>query len=83
VWVIKHAYITVSGDPGLRRIPCCTVLHRDEVMVFVSNMSYIVVYPLVRYASEHRHISLHKGILICNTCLPVCELVCTLELEQG
>jgi len=50
-------------------------------MVFVNNSSCIVVYLLVRCASERRHIGLHKGVLICNTCLPVCGFACTLDLE--
>jgi len=54
------------------------VLHHNEVKVSVSNVSSIVVYLLVRWASEHRHISLHKGKLIGNTCLPICGFACTI-----
>ena len=57
------------SDPGLHRIPCC-VVHCSEVMVSVSNASHIVVCPLMR--SEGRRMGLHKGVLLRNTCLPVC-----------
>jgi len=50
-------------------------------MVSVSNGSRIVVYPLVRSTSEHRHIGPQKGVLIHSTCLPVCGFACTLDLE--
>jgi len=56
------------------------VLHRSEVMVSVSNMSH-VVYLLLICESEHRHIGLHKGVFISNTCLPVCGSACILDLE--
>jgi len=56
----KRAYITGSSDPGLRRIRRGMVFHHNEVMVSVSTVSCIVVYLLVRCASEHRHIDLHQ-----------------------
>ena len=76
----KSAYVTASSDPGLRRIRCCTVLHRSEVMISLSNASRIVVYLLVK--SARRHIGLHKGVPIRNTSLHVCGFACTLYLEQ-
>jgi len=53
---------------------------RSEVMNSVSNASRIVVYPLVRCASEHWDIGLNKGVLTSNKCLPVCGFAYTLDL---
>jgi len=78
----KCAYIiTVSSDPGLHRVRCCTAFDRNKVMVFASNVSCIVVYLLVRCASENRHMGLHKGVHIRNICLPVCGFTCMLGFE--
>jgi len=46
----KRSYVTASSDPGLHRIQCCTVLHRDEIMSSVSNPSRIFVCLLMRCA---------------------------------
>ena len=78
---LKTCYVTTSSDPDLRIIQCCTFLHHNEVMVSVGNASRIVVYLLVRCASEHKHVGLHKGELICNTCLLVCGFACPLDSE--
>jgi len=47
-------------------------------MVSVSTASRIVFYPLVRCAPEQRHIGLHKGELISNTCLLFVDLLACL-----
>ena len=67
------------SDPDLHRIQCCAVVHRNKVMVSISDASHIFFYPLVR--SEHRHIGLHKVVFLRSIYLPVCRLACTLDLE--
>jgi len=52
-----------------------------EEMFSVSNASHIVVYLLMRCASEYRHIGLHKVVVICNICYPICGFACMLDSE--
>jgi len=50
----KMSYVTAYSDPDLHRIRFCADLYCNQVMFSVSNALRVVVYTLVRCASEQR-----------------------------